>query len=260
MADSSAVTVVLLKLVLAPALVVASTLAGRRWGPAVTGALVAFPITAGPVLLVTHVERGPGFTRSAAVAALLGLVALAAFGLVFARLGRLGWVRALTVSWVVVLAIDLVVALRPVPALPALAAALSGTVLALALMPPATAPGTAAPPPAWDLPARALATAALVITLTTAAELLGPLWTGALATFPTAASVIAAFTLAQGGPPASTAVLRGMVSGLFGFAGFCFAVAVLVDALGLLAFLAGVAVAAAVQLAVAALRRRRQPA
>ena len=50
-----------------------------------------------------------------------------------------------------------------------------------------------------------------------------------------------------------------MVSGLFGFAGFCFAVAVLVDALGLLAFLAGVAVAAAVQLAVAALRRR-QPA
>lgn len=68
----------LLKLVLAPALVVVSSLAGRRWGPELAGALVALPIVAGPILFITYLavatgglalaltgaaaRRGPGLT------------------------------------------------------------------------------------------------------------------------------------------------------------------------------------------------------
>jgi len=48
----------LLTLVLAPVLVVASTLAGRRGGARLTGVLVGLPVVAGPILLIAD-EQGP---------------------------------------------------------------------------------------------------------------------------------------------------------------------------------------------------------
>jgi len=69
----------LLKLVLAPLLVVGSSLAGRRWGPGVTGLLVALPVVAGPILFITYLEHGAPFVARAASASLLGLVSLAVF-------------------------------------------------------------------------------------------------------------------------------------------------------------------------------------
>jgi hypothetical protein len=66
--------VTLLKLVLAPALVVVSSLAGRRWGPEPAGALVALPIVAGPILFITYLDHGRRFVSRAASASLLGLV------------------------------------------------------------------------------------------------------------------------------------------------------------------------------------------
>src|SRR4051794_27332984 len=84
--------VLILKLLLAPALVVGSSLAGRRWGPKVTGTLVALPIVAGPILLITYLEHGTRFVAGAASASLLGLVTLALFATVFALLSRsLSW-------------------------------------------------------------------------------------------------------------------------------------------------------------------------
>ncbi|MGI5126353.1 hypothetical protein ACQEVB_06000 [Pseudonocardia sp. CA-107938] len=250
--------VLLVKLLLAPALVVASSLAGRRWGPGVSGAIVAFPIVAGPILLVIQLEHGPDFTRDASVASLLGLASLAVFSVVFARLGRrLSWLPTLLAGWVAVLVVDVLAALRPTTALVALAAAVVAIALALRLMPRSTGAGADAPvrPPTWDLPARALATAALVVTLTTVSGVLGPQWTGVLATFPIATSVVAGFALAQNGPANAARMLGSTLVGLFGFAGFCFTVAALVHLIGLLAFAYGVVVAVAVQVAVTAVRR-----
>jgi uncharacterized membrane protein (GlpM family) len=78
----------LLKLVLAPLLVVVSSLAGRRWGDRIAGILVAFPIVAGPILLITSLEHGTRFGARAASASLLGLVSLAVFVVSFAWLSR----------------------------------------------------------------------------------------------------------------------------------------------------------------------------
>jgi hypothetical protein len=47
--------IVLVKLLLAPALVVASSLAGRRWGARMVGVLVALPLVAGPILAIIAV-------------------------------------------------------------------------------------------------------------------------------------------------------------------------------------------------------------
>ena len=192
----------LLKLVLAPALVVMSSMAGRRWGQQVSGMLVALPIVAGPILLITCLEQGTGFGSRAAAGALLGLVPLALFALIFAWLSRcFGWVSTLLISWASCLLIDLVLSR-----------------LALG--------------PWWDLPARAVATALLVLVVTAAAATLGPDLTGVLAPFPIATSVVAAFALAQLGSPGAVRVLHGVPRGLLGFSVFCFLVVVLVVPLG----------------------------
>jgi hypothetical protein len=242
----------LLKLLLAPLLVVGSSLAGRRWGAPVAGTLVALPIVAGPILLVACLEQGPRFGARAASAALLGLVSLAAFTVVFAWCSRrTGWAGSLAVAWLVTLALDLGLARLRVPAAAAFAVVLVTAWLALRAfprVPPETA--TASPGwPWWDLPGRAVATAALVVAVTTAAATLGPSMTGVLAPFPIATSVVAAFVLAHQGTDGAVRTLRGVPRGLLGFAVFCLLVAVLVEDLGTPAtFAVAVAVTLLVQL------------
>jgi hypothetical protein len=224
-------TVLALKLLLAPLLVVASSLAGRRWGPRLAGILVVLPIVAGPILLILYIDHGSEFAANAARAATLGIVPLAAFALIFAYLStRHGWLVILLTSWVTVLVADLALSRIAVPAGIALLLALlalhgSGALLRRMHSPPPPAAAT----PWWDLPARAIATAVLVVLLTGFAAFLGPALTGALAPFPIALSVVCAFTVAQSGHAGVLALLRGIVPGLDGFALFCFLVAVLIN-------------------------------
>lgn len=100
--------------------------------------------------------------------------------------------------------------------------------MAIRLLPPESpAGGGAVSWPWWDLPARAAATAVLVLVVTGAAAA-APDLTGVLAPFPIATSVVAAFGLAQLGSPGAVRILRGVPRGLLGFSVFCFLVAVLV--------------------------------
>jgi hypothetical protein len=101
-------TVVALKLLLAPLLVVASSLAGRRWGQQVAGILVVLPVVAGPILLILYLDHGSHFAAHAARAATLGIAPLALFTLAFGYLSkRDGWLLTLAVSWIAVLLADL---------------------------------------------------------------------------------------------------------------------------------------------------------
>ena len=224
-------TVLALKLLLAPLLVVASSLAGRRWGPRLAGILVVLPIVAGPILLILYLDHGSEFAANAARAATLGIVPLAAFALIFAYFSiRHGWLVILLASWVTVLVADLALSRIAVAAGIALLLALlalhgSGALLRRMHSPPPPAAATQW----WDLPARAIATAVLVVLLTGFAAFLGPALTGALAPFPIALSVVCAFTVAQSGHAGVLALLRGIVPGLDGFALFCFLVAVLIN-------------------------------
>ncbi|MEV4412573.1 hypothetical protein [Catellatospora sp. NPDC049609] len=228
--------ILLLKLVLAPGLVVASSLAGRRWGAQVTGTLVALPIVAGPILLITCLQHGAAFGARAAGAALLGLVTLALFTVVFARCSRTtGWAGSLAAAWAACLAGDFALAGLALPPVLGLGVVLAAVVAALRMLPavPPAGPADGAPAwPWWDLPGRAAATAALVVAVTAASGALGPGLTGVLAPFPIATSVVAAFVLAQSGSDQAVRTLRGVAHGLVGFAVFCFGVAVLVEPAG----------------------------
>lgn len=252
--------VLLLKLFLAPLLVVASTLAGRRWGADVAGILVALPIVAGPILFISYLQHGADFAGGAAVSSLFGLASLAVFAVVFSCAARrLGWLATVTTSWGAVLAVDAALSFVRVTAPVALLVTLTATAVAMVFMPKVEPelPGDVdrRRPPFWDLPGRAVVTGVLVLGVTTASSALGPQWTGLLAPFPIATSVVAAFVHAQHGPVVTARVLSGTLVGLLGFSAFCLSVSVLVRPIGATAFVLGAVVAVAVQLL--ALRTRR---
>ncbi|HWF31256.1 MAG TPA: hypothetical protein VG188_01730 [Solirubrobacteraceae bacterium] len=257
----------LVKLTLAPALVVGSSLAGRRWGHQVSGLLVALPLVAGPILLITELEHGAHFAARAAAASLLGLVALVSFVVVFAHVARRGgWLGAVLAGWVAFVAVALAFGQTSIRAGFGLALAAAAFALAPRLLPrdPHDPDLELAGLPAWDLPARAVATALLVLGLTGAAAGLGPRLTGVLTPFPVSNTVLAAFVLVLEGPVQLDDFFRGFLRGGYGFAAFCFLVAVLVIPLGALAAFAialcGALLAQAIARAVARARDRRAAA
>lgn len=253
--------VLALKLLLGPALVVASSLAGRRWGSRLAGILVVLPIVAGPILLIVYLEHGRTFAAEAATAATLGVVPLAVYVVVFAFATRsYGWVVSLLASWLAVIVADFGLAQLDLPALAALVLAvlaLAGARLVVRRLGRGSR-GSGLVPPWWDLPGRAVATAALVLLLTGLAGALGPVWTGVLTPFPIALSVVCAFAAAQDGHSGLVALLQGVIPGLNGFALFCFTVAVAVEPLGAAAaFGLAVGIACLFAVALAARKARR---
>lgn len=204
-------------------------MAGRRWGAGVAGVVIAVPIVAGPILAILTIDHGRAFGAAAARGALLGVVALSAFCVVYAASAAAGWTspRALAVGWLAYAAVAVLASRFEVPPgwglLIALTALAAGYLL---IGEQGVIERPDRPPPAWDLPARAGLTAVLVIALTGAGGALGPTVSGVLTPFPVATSVIAVFALRQDVPVATRAMLRGFVRSLPGFALCFFAVAI----------------------------------
>ena len=82
--------ILLLKLVLTPLLVGGSTLAARRWGPAIGGWLIALPLTSGPVLAFLALDHGSGFAAVAAIGSLTGLAGIAVYSAAYHGAARRG--------------------------------------------------------------------------------------------------------------------------------------------------------------------------
>jgi hypothetical protein len=222
------VSLLAVKLLLAPSFVVGASLATRRFGPRVGGLIGGLPVVAGPILLAYALSHGPGFAAGAAAGTLLGLISLTAFVVVYGRLaGRLPWTASMLAGWAAFGVATAIFSATSLPAGAALLLAGAGIAVGLAALPrrPYT-PGTYRPPPAWDLPLRAGCALALVLTLTAMAAWLGPRLSGLLAPFPIIATVLAVFTHAQRGPDDLLRLLRGLVSGFGAFALFCFTLAV----------------------------------
>jgi hypothetical protein len=252
--------VLLAKLLLAPACVVAVSLAGRRWGVAVAGILGGLPVVAGPILVVLTLVHGRSFGAEAAAGTLLGLAALTLFVVVFGRVAeRSGPVSSLLAGWAAFLLGVAFLQLLDLPPGVSLLFVAACFALGLALLPAPEAALTALPaPPWWDLPERALASLILVIAISAASGALGPSLSGLLAPFPIITSVLAVFTYAHGGRDRVRVLLRNFLVGFYGFAAFCFVLASSLDSLGgPAAFAIALAAALAVQATILALRSRR---
>jgi hypothetical protein len=245
------VSLIAVKLLLAPSFVVGASLATRRYGPRFGGLLAGLPVVAGPILLAYALAHGRAFAASAAAGTLLGLVSLIGFAVVYGRLAaRSRWPVSLLAGWSCFVAGTAVFSALTIA--PGVALALAAVALGLGL---AWLPRVRVPPavhgehPAWDLPLRAGCAMALVLTLTAISGWLGPQLSGLLTPFPIIATVLSTFTHAQRGAEEAVHLLRSMVSGFVAFALFCFTLAVSLRELSTAgAFALACAVAIAVQL------------
>ncbi len=234
---------------LTPALIGTASVAGRRWGQGVSGWLVGLPLTSGPVAFFLALEQGVSFAGASAGGALTGAIAEAAFCLAYGRLAFRGrWPAALLGSCAAFGLVALVLQPLALPLAWLFAGAVGALVLARSLMPRGSRARAAAVPNRWDIPARMAVTTALVLLLTSAAPVLGPRLAGLLATFPLYAAVLTVFAHHVEGPAPAVEVLRGLLLGLFGFAGFFLVLGLLIERAGLAtAFGAATAVALALQ-------------
>jgi hypothetical protein len=210
---------------------------------------VGFPFTSGPVVFFVALEQGAVFATSAAIGSMSGTIAQAAFCVLYGRLaGRCRWGPALlagSLAFAAATAGLRAVTLVPIPLLLAVIGALPA---ALVLMPREPPEARAAPLPRWDLPARVVVTTAIVLLLTSAAPLIGPTLTGLLATFPLYGAVLAGFAHHLQGPGPAIRVLRGLLLGLFAFAGFFFVLALSIERAGIAhAFMAAIVAALVLQ-------------
>ncbi|HTO10921.1 MAG TPA: hypothetical protein VMQ51_05065 [Candidatus Binatia bacterium] len=216
-----------------PALVAGVTLGARRWGPRVGGWLTALPLVAGPTLFFLAMEQGDVFAGAAALSTLVGLIAVAAFGVAYGwvAVGR-AWPASLVIGWgAFVAATVLLQSARWTPLVASLAT-VAAFAVATRVLPAAREPAVPPAAPAWDLPLRMLGTLAVVLTVTHVADRLGPRWSGALTPFPVALAVLLVFAHAQQGAPAAIRLLHGFFPAMWGFGLFVLVVALAMVPLG----------------------------
>ena len=222
-----------LKLVITPVLILAASVASRRWGEAVGGWLIGLPLTSAPVAFFLAVEQGTGFAEQAAAGSLIGTAAQACFCLGYARAGgRFGWPACFALGAVSFAASAALLQIVTLPLLLLVPVAIGTLVLAARLIPPSAVERRPVAVPRWDIPARMLVATAIVVTLTAAAPALGPRLSGVLATFPVFAAVLAVFAHRLQGPFAAHQVLWGLLIGLFDFIGFFFVIGMTITTFG----------------------------
>lgn len=248
-----------LKLILTPALIGAASLAGRRWGPSISGWLVGLPFTSGPVAFILAITHGASFATATATGILAGAISPSLFALVYAWVARRrAWPIALATGLVVYAALtgalQVTLSAHPLGIVPLFGVVVVVMALMLRLMPHPGVALASAPaakpvaPPWWDLPARMVVATAFVLLLTGGASALGPLLTGLLAPFPLYASILAIFAHQQQGGAAAINVLRGLLLGMFSFASFFLMLGLLLVPAGVAgAFTCAIAVALALQ-------------
>ncbi len=244
-----------LKLCLSPVLVLLSWWLGRRFGPTVGGRTAALPIVAGPILLVIALTQGPAFASQTAKYALIGITPLAAFGVAYswavhwrrrAQAGRreqagcallLGWAAFFMVAAGLQTLLAGCYPEGPAQLPLLLGAATAGLTLLLAPRVVASAPDDHQPVQAHNLRTeiggRALGAMLLVGTLTTAAAPLGAAWSGLLASFPVALSVVLVASHLCDGADTVRPLVCGYLAGLWGYVAFLVLFSLLLPSQGL---------------------------
>jgi len=209
------VTALLLKLTLAPALVAAATHVARRVGHRTAGLVSGLPVVAGPIALIYAVEQGEAFARVSAAAAVLGITSSVAFCTVYALVALHAQPPAALVASsaafaCMTLAFDEVDPPLAVNAAVTLTAIAAGSWLVARLV-----DGSRASGPRSDLLAWRLAiTIVLVLAVTAAAGSLSAHLAGLLIPLPVITAVMAGFTHARAGAPATVEMLGGLVLAL----------------------------------------------
>jgi hypothetical protein len=226
-----------LKLVLTPLLIAGVSLAGRRWGPSISGWLSALPLISAPTVAFLLIDQGADFAARAAAATLVGLLSLGLFCLLYAQVARrAGLLPSLLAGWAAFFLTTAV--LQAITLSPPLEAVLvpAGLLGIVRILPRGAPGGGRVVLPWWDIPLRMALATGFIIALTEAAALLGPRLSGLLTPFPVFASILTLFNHHFQGAPAATHFLRGILTASGSAFIFLLLMAVLLESWGGWAF------------------------
>src|SRR5512136_2659671 len=136
----------MLKIVMAPMLIGLASLAGRKWGPAISGWIVGMPLTTGPVIFILAVQQGTAYATTAALGTLSGGLALMIFALTYSWLARSSrWPITLTLSSLLFFAATFILQQQTFALLPLFLSIVILLVITLRLMPTPQTPSAVTP-------------------------------------------------------------------------------------------------------------------
>lgn len=243
-----AMTALYLKFLITPTLMLAISLASKRWGTKIGGLLSGLPVTSALVMLFLSLEQGPGFALQAVPGALAGLATVQATYLFYFLATR----RVSAFPGCIAALLVYAASAALMSHLHAVALSVVVTLVMLSLIIVVTArqvvPANAkvVQLPRWVIPMRMLTATLLLLAITASAQWLGPVASGLLAPIPVIAWPLAVFAHVQGGHHELGAIVRGNAIGGVGVLGFYLAVNGLIVQWGTLASIAVAVVLAVV--------------
>jgi hypothetical protein len=234
---------------MAPVIIGSASLAGRKWGPAVSGWIVGMPLTSGPVIFFVALSHDVSFAANAALGVITGGLSLVAYALTYAWLAtRFRWHVALAGGFIVFAISTTLLQNITFPLIPIFLVVCLAIALGLRLMPKGDVEDGEAPFGKWDIPSRIVIGTTFILLITGSAEILGPRLTGLLTMIPLYVTILAIFAHRHQGPAAAAHVLRGLLYGMFAFAGFFITIGLFLNKAGIaVSFLSAIAVALAIQ-------------
>jgi hypothetical protein len=199
------------------------TVVSRKWGHKIGGLIASMPWIAGPILLFFILEQGKAFGIRSVPGILTGIISLISFCYCYARLSkRFNWLVTILTSYLVYALAALLFDLFKFNLFVIYGITLACVFIALYFFPVPDAHQPPAKRLPFDMLIRMVVATLFVILITGLASVLGPTWSGILTPFPIITSILAIFTHYLQGNNATITVLRGLVSGLFGFTTFLF--------------------------------------
>jgi hypothetical protein len=178
-----------------------------------------------------------------------GGLSLVAYALTYAWLAtRFRWYIALAGSLIIFAIGTSILQNIAFPLIPIFLVVCAVIALGLRLMPNEAVEAAGAAPGSWDIPSRILIGTSFILLLTGIAPFIGSRLTGLLTTVPIYVTILTVFAHRNQGSAAAAHVLRGLLYGLFAFAGFFITLGLLLERVGIAAsFLAAIVVALAIQ-------------
>jgi hypothetical protein len=220
----------ILKLVLAPIIIGGASLAGRKWGPSVSGWLVGLPFTSGPVVFFVALSHERAFVLETVRGVLSGGFSLIAYCLIYAWMAkRFHWAVSLSTSLIVFTGMTLLLQNVTIYFIPLFFAVMAVILLGIWWMPKYEAVEYTEVPGKWDIPSRIVLGTSFIIFVTAIAPYIGARLTGLLTTIPLYVSILAVFAHRGQGGAGAINVLRGLVYGLFAFASFYLVLGLLIE-------------------------------
>jgi hypothetical protein len=206
--------VLLLKVGLAPLLILAASYAGYRWGHTVSGWIVGLPLVSAPVILLLALERGNPFAAASAQGSMMGIISLTTFSLTYSFLSLrrgVGWVPSLLLGWGAYFVLTWLLGYASASIFVAFVGVAAWLLLMTRVFPKATAPAVEKGDgfPWGDALIRVVAAVALIFAITEYAPALGPTLSGLLTPFPIYTSVMVTSIHRKQGAAAATEFVRG---------------------------------------------------